>query len=329
MSRTDMPNNRQPSAGAMPKLPPAVEGAVSELPFGAHRLRLYQDGSGPPLLLLHSINAAASAYEVRPIFEQMSGSRQVFALDLPGFGGSSRQSDNYTIELYTRAVVAAAEHVQQLSRAARIDVLGLSLTCEFIARAALARPELFARLIFVTPTGFEHGAQNRRSGGADGRAVPGLETALTFGLWRKALYKALVSKPSVRFFLKRTFGSSDVDPGLIDYAYTSAHQPDAEYAPLAFASGKLFAGDIRTLYEALRLPVWLAHGTKGAFADFAQADWVQQRDNWRRTAFETGAFPHFQAPQAFFAELERFLAETAQKEAGTVRPVLRMVSESD
>lgn len=319
MSRTDSPSP------AMPKLPPAVEGAVSELDFQAHRLRLYQDGSGAPLLLLHSINAAASVYEVRPIFHHMARHRQVFALDLPGFGGSSRLRDDYTIEFYTRAVIAAAEHVRLIAGSGPIAVLGLSLTCEFIARAALARPDLFAQLIFVTPTGFEHGAQKRRAGGAQGRAIPGLEAALTVGLWRDALYKALVSRPSIRFFLKRTFGSSDVDPGLIDYAHASAHQPDAAFAPLAFASGKLFSGDVRTLYEALRLPVWLAHGTKGAFADFAQAGWVEQRENWRRSAFDTGAFPHFQAPEHFFAELESVLADSARTDEPPGRATLRMV----
>lgn len=310
----------------MPKLPPAVEGAISEIDFHGHRLRCYQNGAGAPLLLLHSINAAASAYEVRPIFDHMARQRQVFALDLPGFGGSSRLRDDYTIELYTRAVIAASDHVRQVSGVRQIDVLGLSLTCEFIARAALARPDLFARLVFVTPTGFEHGAQKRRLGSAKGRAVPGLEAALRIGLWRDLLYAGLVSRPSIRFFLKRTFGSSNVDQGLIDYAHASAHQPDAAFAPFAFASGKLFAGDVRTLYEALRLPVWLAHGCKGAFADFAQADWVEPRENWRRTAFDTGAFPHFQEPGSFFAELERFLSETGQKRAAAGKPALRMVS---
>ncbi|MFN3672996.1 MAG: alpha/beta fold hydrolase, partial [Bosea sp. (in: a-proteobacteria)] len=259
------------SRGDMPRLHPAVDGAVSEISFRERQLRLYSAGSGSPLLLLHSVNAAASAYEVRPIFEYLQRDRQVFALDLPGFGGSSRRWDDYTIALYTGAVFAAATHLRDLTGEPRVDVLGLSLTCEFIARAALARPDLFRRLVFVTPTGFESGAQKRRAGGANGRAVPGLEATLTFGLWREGLYKALVSRPSIRFFLRRTFASDTVDPGLIDYAYASAHQPDAAFAPLAFASGKLFAGDVRTLYEALRHPVWLAHGTKGAFADFSQA----------------------------------------------------------
>ena len=54
------------SEGDMPRLHPAVDGAVSEISFRERQLRLYSAGSGSPLLLLHSVNAAASAYEVRP-----------------------------------------------------------------------------------------------------------------------------------------------------------------------------------------------------------------------------------------------------------------------
>jgi pimeloyl-ACP methyl ester carboxylesterase len=39
-------------------------------------------------MLLHSINAAPSAYEVKPLFEQMRHTHRVFAPDLPGYGFS-------------------------------------------------------------------------------------------------------------------------------------------------------------------------------------------------------------------------------------------------
>src|SRR3954463_10061153 len=38
--------------------------------------------TGRPLVLVHSINAAASAYEMRPLFEAYRGKRPVYALDL-------------------------------------------------------------------------------------------------------------------------------------------------------------------------------------------------------------------------------------------------------
>jgi len=50
-------------------LPPAVAAERLESQGRSGRLSYYVAGSGPPLLLLHSINAAASVREVQPAFE--------------------------------------------------------------------------------------------------------------------------------------------------------------------------------------------------------------------------------------------------------------------
>ena len=49
-----------------------------------HRVCFYSDTSaeGRPLVLLHSINAAPSSMEMRPLFERYRGSRPVYALSL-------------------------------------------------------------------------------------------------------------------------------------------------------------------------------------------------------------------------------------------------------
>jgi pimeloyl-ACP methyl ester carboxylesterase len=78
-------------------MPPALSGTRREMDAGpAGHLSWYQAGttapeaSTPPLLLLHSVNAAASAYEVKPLYEHYARARPVYALDLPGFGFSPR-----------------------------------------------------------------------------------------------------------------------------------------------------------------------------------------------------------------------------------------------
>ena len=56
----------------------------------AGRISYYHDDycPGRPLVLVHSVNAAASAYEMGPLFAYYRGKRPVYALDLPGFGFS-------------------------------------------------------------------------------------------------------------------------------------------------------------------------------------------------------------------------------------------------
>jgi pimeloyl-ACP methyl ester carboxylesterase len=77
-------------AGGRPLLPAALNGERRESFGRAGRVSFYVAGQGAPLLLVHSINAAGSAYEVKPIFDALVGGRRVYAADLPGFGFSDR-----------------------------------------------------------------------------------------------------------------------------------------------------------------------------------------------------------------------------------------------
>jgi pimeloyl-ACP methyl ester carboxylesterase len=289
-------------------LPRALDAPRGKLNRRAGPLSYYVGGSGPPMLLIHSINAAASAYEVRPIFEHAVANHRVYAVDLPGFGFSDRSKRDYTPTLYVDAIhdmletIGADGHGEE-----RIDALAISLGSEFLARAATESPHRFRTLSLVTPTGFQRGAENLRGPPGETREVPGLYRFFTFPLWSQAIYSALVSRLSIRYFLRKTFGSDKYDRGLANYDYLTAHQPGAKNAPYAFVSGRLFSNDIRSVYEQLTLPVWMPHGTKGDFGDFSEAGWAIARPNWLVEPFDTGALPHFEKPTKFVASFDRFL----------------------
>ncbi|MBZ8132227.1 alpha/beta fold hydrolase [Afifella sp. IM 167] len=295
-------------------LPDSLAAERFETEGRAGPLSFYVAGQGRPLLLIHSINAAGSAYEVRPIFQKERENYRVYAVDLPGFGFSDRSDRDYNVRLYVDAIhdmldVIAADTGSEEP----VDALALSLSSEFLARAANERPQRFRSLAFVTPTGFESGASKRHGLPGSSREVPFLYSTLTFPLWSKSLYKGLTSRPSIRFFLKKTFGDKEIDESMLEYDYLTTHQPGARHAPYAFVSGKLFSGDIRAVYERLAMPVLLAHGTRGDFSDFTEADWARARKNWTVKPFKTGALIPFQAPEPFFAAYEAFLAESRDK----------------
>ncbi len=290
-------------------LPLAVAGDRRETQGRSGRLSYYVAGRGSPMLLLHSVNAAASVREVQPVFEHAVSSYRVYAPDLPGYGFSDRSPRTYDVRLFCDAIrdmldVIAAEHGDT-----PIDALGLSLSAEFLARVASEATDRFRSLTLVTPTGFQRGYDKMRRPEGSNREIPGLYPAVTFPLWRGALFGGLVSRPSVRYFLGRTFGSKeDVPESLVDYSWRTAHEPGADHAPFAFLSGRLFSADIRAVYERLELPVWLAHGTRGDFADFSAADWVRTRKNWKTQAFDTGALVYFQQRELFCKRWDAFLA---------------------
>lgn len=294
-----------------PPLPPAVNGERREHRGRAGRLSVYVGGPrrAAPLLLVHSINAAASAYEVKPVYERMAATRRVYAPDLPGFGFSDRSRRDYTIRLYTDAVHDALDLIAAEHGDAAVDVLAVSLASEFAARAATETPQRFRSLALVTPTGFARPEPPYRGPAEASREIPGLLGAVSVPLWSGALFSVLTSRTSIRYFLRRTYGSDAVDEGLVEYAYLTAHQPGAKHAPLAFLSGRLFARDIRNVYEQLRLPVWVPHATRGDFRNFSGAAWARARANWRFQSMPTGALPHFEQTDAFVAAFEAFLTE--------------------
>ena len=104
-------------------LPAAVSGDRREFASRAGRLSYYVAGSGAPLLLVHSVNAAASAAEVRPLHEHYRATRTVFSLDLPGYGFSDRTNRAYTPRLMTDALHAMVEQIRLRCGDGPIDAL--------------------------------------------------------------------------------------------------------------------------------------------------------------------------------------------------------------
>lgn len=293
----------------MRPLTKAVEAPRIEFQGRAGALSYYVAGEGRPMLLVHSINAAGSVYEVKPVLEYFRARRRVYAVDLPGFGFSERGRRDYSVRLYVDAIRDTLERIGADCGEAPVDALALSLSSEFLARCATETPGRFSTLALVTPTGFRAGSDKLRAPEGETREMAWLYKAISVPLWRRGLYRLLVRPGSIRYFLKRTWGSDDYDEGLAAYDDLTSHQPGAEFAPLAFLSGRLFSRDIRNVYERLALPVWLPHGTKGDFQDFRGADWTAARENWTVQAFDTGALPHFERPAEFLSAYTAFLAD--------------------
>jgi pimeloyl-ACP methyl ester carboxylesterase len=308
MTSSDSRADARRGASDRTGLPPAVSGERRELTTSATgRVSYYVTGSGPPLLLVHSVNAAASAYEVRPIYEHYAASRTVYAIDLPGFGFSDRSDRSYTPRLMTDAVEALTREIRRRHGAGPIDALALSLSSEFLARAAFEEPADYRSVALISPTGFD------RRGPYDGpegstRAMPWLHTVFDFPLWSRGFFRLLTSRPSIRFFLQKTWGSKQIDEGVFEYSYLTSHQPGARHAPYCFVSGYLFSGDITRIYRGLTQPVWMAHGVRGDFTDYSQKTAVANKPNWTIDVFQTGALPQFEVPDAVFAAYDRFLA---------------------
>jgi pimeloyl-ACP methyl ester carboxylesterase len=298
-------------------LPLPLDGEYVELQTDAGRLAVYRAGPAAspelktahepvPLLLVHSINASASAAEVAPLFDYYRCSRPVYVLDLPGYGLSERSDRAYTPRLMTDALHAVVQRMRNENGGGPVDVLGVSLSCEYVVRLHSEAPNALRRIALVSPTGFS-GRKRRYGPPGSTRGMAWLYKLLANPQWSGTLFTALTRPGVIRYFLERTWGSKHIDEGLWRYDLLTTRQPGAKNAPLFFLSAYLFSNDINSLYEAVDCPVWVSMATRGDFTDYRGRSTVEGRPNWQFHVIEGGALPYFERLDAFTALLDPFL----------------------
>jgi pimeloyl-ACP methyl ester carboxylesterase len=229
---------------------------------GFGTVNVYADprGAGRPLILTHSVNAAASAYEMKPLWDAYAGTRPVYALEWPGFGSSARPDVVYTRDLMTRALLSL---VAQLGT--DVDVASMSLGSEFAARAALQDPRIRS-LALLSPSGLGTPRGGTQEANADDGGQRLYGTLSRFGT---PLFALLRTRPVIELFLNPSF-RGPVNVGLINYAVDTSRQPGAKYAPIYFISGQLFTPDAYTdLYSKLTIPTVVMYD-QDAFVNFAR-----------------------------------------------------------
>ncbi|WP_437635990.1 alpha/beta fold hydrolase [Sorangium sp. So ce854] len=280
-------------------LGPAIDAEVRHVDtWSAGRLAYYVDtrAAGRPVVLLHAINAAASSKEVAPLFDALRAERPVYALDLPGFGLSERADRAYDRELYRAAVRRFLTDVVREPDGA--DVIALSLSSEFAAAVACEDTSLVHSLVLVSPTGL-------------GREAPGagfvLRAVAHVPHLSEALFRALVTPASIRWFLKKSF-VGEPDPGLVDHAVRTSREPGAHRAPLAFIAGDLFTEDaFQRLYARLPVPTLIVHD-RDPYARFDRLDELAQQNPRVESArvAPTRGLPHFEQLDATLEVVRRF-----------------------
>jgi pimeloyl-ACP methyl ester carboxylesterase len=236
-----------------------------------------------------------------PLFAHYRSQRPVYALDLPGYGVSARSDRTYSPELFTEAVLALLQRLDEPA-----DVVALSLSSEFAARAARRAPDRVRSLTLISPTGF---SSSTGSDGGDTSSGFGdtVHSVLAFPLWARPLFDLLTTRASIKYYLQKSFVGA-VPEDMIDYAYATAHQPGAEHAPLYFLSGKLFTPRVRTaIYDDVTQPTLVLYDQDPYVGFGALSPFVAVHENWQaQRVTPTLGLPHFERLEATTELLDRF-----------------------
>ena len=280
-----------------PPLPAAVHaqrGVVTTLDAGAMSYYVDNNSKGKrssrPLVLVHGIHAAASAFEMRQLFEAFRSERPVYAADLPGFGFSERGNAEYTPDTYIHAIQHLLRHVSNERPGERADLVALSLSSEYAAAAVAELPELVHSLILISPTGFNRPNERPRAG------APRWLKATAEGLG-ELFYDALVTRKGLEYYLRKSF-AGPIDQDLLEYCYATSHQPGAHHAPLAFVAGELFPKTApQQVYAKVSVPVLVMYD-RDPYTTFAALDsFAQQHPNYQtQRVVPSQGLPHIEVP---------------------------------
>ena len=115
------------------------------------RTRVRVDGNpdNPPVLLLHGVGRSLEDWA--PQWNRLAGSRRVIALDIPGFGFSSRPTESMTLASLARGV---ADTLDALGEQRPLHVIGNSLGGAVALQLLAMQPHRVASLVLVNSAGF-------------------------------------------------------------------------------------------------------------------------------------------------------------------------------
>lgn len=287
----------------MPQLDKAIDSnGASITGVGDYEVYWYCDieAEGRPLLFVHSINAAPSAIELKPLFQHFRSYRSVYAPDLPGFGRSTRHVGMMTASDFAKNISSI---IDQMSPSEPPDVIALSLGCEFVARAVVECGANVRSLTFISPTGFS------RRQPPPLQAQKRLRRLFDFAGFGRGAFKLLRLERSIRYFYGMNFSGS-VPSELVAYALKTTRQPAAHEMPLQFLSMSLFTPNaVGLLYEKLDVPV-LVLFDEDPNVTFELFEQFEDSPTWqfKRIGPSLG-MPQWEHPEKTVAAIESFFAE--------------------
>jgi pimeloyl-ACP methyl ester carboxylesterase len=257
----------------------------------------------PPLLLLHTPELAASAYEMRKIIEPLAQHYHVYAPDLIGFGFSDRPAMDYSAETYeTLCRDFLTDVVKQPA-----TLVASRISCNYAVRIAATFPDLCERLVLISPVALE-GTQERVA------LLPALKTEIPFmNVWPQLLQTVpvkwlLYPMLSTRFALHSLLAKQHalISNADLDYYYAASHQFGAQHASMALLAGN-FEQDVSQQLAMLQQPtlvIWGARGLNDARHTASQQDLSWMKAHTRLALLpDAGLAVHEEHPETVIATI--------------------------
>lgn len=294
--------------GALENLIGGTEGWFQ---WRGHRVAYTVRGQGTPVLLVHSVHAAASSYEWRANVDALARTRKVFTIDLLGFGRSERPTVRYTPALFLGLL---SDFVRQVV-GAPCAIVASSLAAAYAIVLGARDPGRFPALVLIEPVGVVRLSREGRTTGEFARIAVDTPVVGT------AVFNGLVSHRAIRAFLESSYADDSlVTDEMVDVYYRSAHQPGAKHAPAAFV-GQQLNMDVRDALRRLVQPAMLVWGEQAVQAPLEEMrGFLALKSDFKPIIFSPcGDLPHHERAEEFNEAVMAFLAQAEAADAAAER----------
>ncbi len=289
-------------------IPPAKDGAYWQWRgYRVHYIQAGNQAERPPLLLIHGFGASTDHW--RKNVADLQADFEVYAMDLIGFGRSSKPSSGYSPDLWRDQIADFITNV--IGRPA--VVAGNSIGGYSSLYTGATRPDAVAGVCMLNGVGsFSEQQVDQETNAFQGVIAQLIKTVVLSPIPSWAIFQFVRNKSYIRKTLEQVYvNKAEVTDQLIEDIYRPATDPEAAAAfPALFKAER---GEyVDTLLEKMTCPLLLIWGDADPWMDTYARGALFQR---HYTALEehhlnAGHCPHDDAPTEVNALLRNWVLNT-------------------
>jgi pimeloyl-ACP methyl ester carboxylesterase len=271
----------------------AQDSTTKFVTVGDLKIRVWDGGKGPAILLIHGMFGDHLDWE--PVLVPLAKDHRVIAIDLPGFGESSKPHTDYSVQFFTRSI----DGVLSQLKVKKVTVAGNSFGGIIAMEYALEHPERVEKLVLIDSGGLHHFTEDQEKASLDRFSEANLKL-LTPQINEMMFGPLFVNGPSTE--RTRYIAKQDAKLSRSDFpAYTYAIHNSIKLALDTDLQGRL---------KDIGAPTLLINGEKDYVV---QPAWVREASTRFKNAKlvmlpDCGHVPQLECAPQVIEELKKFIA---------------------
>lgn len=259
-------------------------------------------GIGPPLLLIHDLQAFSSHEEWSQVIGELAKKHTVYAIDLLGCGRSEKPNTLYTNYLYVQLLT---DFIKQVI-GSKTDVMAMGESSSFVLATSHSNPELINKVIMVSPKSIKY-----LSLIPDNKAKT-LSWLINLPLKGTFLYHILMRKKNIsRYFNKEYFFKADTyTKSMLDKSFEAAHTDNSKAKHLySSLIGKYTTVQLNGFIKGLNNSIYIISGDKFFENRVILKEYQEKLPSIEGILIENcGDLPQMDKPAEFIDHVELFLS---------------------